>query len=188
MESRPEICSMPPLKWDVNNDGVYEICNPTHSRCASQAVVAAGGGWYLQWKVCVVKTIRVISLITGNHFNYLNPPALLPGWLWLSAAKNNLACQLCSLSWLWSLLITRKCNSSIGNYLGVSFSGVIPTNLPELHRTTETDWTWTATSSSTELICSSILYLLFPLDNVMKIKETNITISTGGIINIQLNK
>ena len=80
--------------------------------------------------IIVIRPITVTILITDlPPRNYL-PPAIhaaviVSPTLSLSCRHNNDRT---------AAVITRKCNFSIGNYHGVSFSGVIATNLPELHR------------------------------------------------------
>lgn len=70
----------------------------------------------------VLETIIVIRPITGTILITDPPSPLMTGNNDRSSGAND------SLS---RLVITRKCNSSIGNYPGVSFTVVIATNLDE---------------------------------------------------------
>ena len=75
------------------------------------------------WKLNqVLETIIVIRPITGAILITDPPPLMAGGNNDSSSGAND------SLS---RLVITRKCNSSIGNYPGVSFTVVIATNLEE---------------------------------------------------------
>ena len=79
--------------------------------------------------IIVIRPITVTILITDlPPRNYL-PPAIhaaviVSPTLSLSCRHNNDRT---------AAVITRKCNFSIGNYHGVSFSGVIATNLAKMH-------------------------------------------------------
>ena len=88
------------------------------SRCLS-----SGRGRSI-WKLNqVLETIIVIRPITGAILITDPPPPLMAG-------GNNDRSSGANDS-LSRLVITRKCNSSIGNYPGVSFTVVIATNLEE---------------------------------------------------------